>query len=38
VATPYSFLYDNLNISYDILQHHNIYDEYCFITIVYDIA
>jgi hypothetical protein len=28
--------YDDLNTSYDILDHHNMYDEYCFITKGYD--
>jgi hypothetical protein len=27
VSTPYSFLYDDLNMSYYILDRHNIYDE-----------
>jgi hypothetical protein len=35
VAAPYSFLYDDLKTSYDILHYHNIYDEYRFVTNIY---
>jgi hypothetical protein len=28
VVVPYSLLYDDLNMSYDVLDHHRFYDEY----------
>jgi hypothetical protein len=37
VVAPYSLLYDNLDTSYNILDRHTIYGEYCFITNIYDV-